>query len=259
METLLTATRPLDAMIVEGWGYVVENTTPRVRAGLMPIAASIGWFWVLNVPLMLFNFYPKSSPLERFKIQKGVHVPWATVADMLALVLFNHATSLCMQLFASDLAREAGLADDDMNNVPTFLELVACMFACAVLYDTFFYFAHCLMHTKWMYYKFHAVHHKAKTSIGIVSSYFHPVDYWATTLCVIVPPALVHRHVLVSIVWMTIIMTETIIAHSGYRVPYVADGTDHDFHHLYSNHANKNFRFANMGSFFLVRFYFIPL
>lgn len=245
----------LDDTIVRTWSTVVAHTggdDDYYRLCVLPSGFAFVLFWTLNIPLLLFNFIPALSPIERFKIQKGRHEPKEKVVWMILLVLFNQGLAAGLQLVPGGCtAKEQGVAAG-LSGVPTALSLAWQLPACAMIYDVMFFFVHCTMHTKWLYRNVHYVHHRSKITIGISSAYFHPVDYVLSGLAVMVPPLLVSTHVLTTFCWLVLFMLETTNAHCGYRLPLLPDARDHDFHHSHSFYSSKKYRFVNMGAFLLI-------
>ena len=210
----------LDAAIVRGWTAVMARTggdDDFQRLCVLPSGFAFILFWSLNIPLLLFNFFPALSPIERFKIQKGRYETKEKVAWMVLLVLFNQGLTASLQLLPGGCtAKEQGVAAG-VAGVPTALQLAWQLAACAMLYDVMFFAVHCLMHTKFLYRHVHYVHHRSKITLGISSAYFHPVDYVLSGLAVMVPPLLVSRHVLTTFCWLVLFMLETTNAHCGAR------------------------------------------
>eukprot|EP00756_Hemistasia_phaeocysticola_P055120 Hpha_TRINITY_DN31032_c0_g1::TRINITY_DN31032_c0_g1_i1::g.64026::m.64026/K07750/E1.14.13.72, SC4MOL, ERG25; methylsterol monooxygenase len=251
-------TKTLDAVIISGWSRVVEATGGEeegdwFRLCLLPSLCSVGLFWVFNLPLLVWNFYPQFNPLERWKVQKGRYETKERVVAMLLLIIFNHSIGIAIAVapFNYRGLKEQGVLSG-MTGVPTFLELAWQLPACCMLYDTLFFAIHCMMHTKWLYHNIHKVHHRSKVTIGITSAYFHPIDYVLSGISVLLPPMLVSNHVLVSVLWLIIHMCETTNAHCGYDIPFLPSAKDHDFHHSHSFYSSEKYRFVTMGAFGLV-------
>lgn len=248
---------PLNQGLEDLWGRVVDATGGEeeeyFRLCLLPLVCALTLFWVLNIPLLFWNFFPAWNPLERFKVQKNRYEKFANVKWMVALVLFNQGLSL---LIAASPQNFQGLKQQGIltgrQGVPTVLDLLWMIPVCCELYDTLFFIAHCTFHTKWLYHNIHKVHHRSKITIGISSAYFHPVDYFVSGISVVLPPLIVSNHVIVAVIWMLVHMCETTNAHCGYDIPLFPSAKDHDFHHSHSFYSSKKYRFVTMGAFLLV-------
>jgi len=247
----------LDNLIIRVWAQIVEVTGGEAedyfRMCILPALSSIVLFWVLNVPLLFFNFFPALNPIERWKVQKGRYETKERIFWMITLVLVNHAIG--MGISASPInysaLKKSGLMSG-MTGIPTLWQLAWQVTTCCFLYDALFFAVHCLMHTKWLYHNIHKVHHRSKISIGISSAYFHPVDYVLSAVTVLAPAAMVSNHVLTTMVWLLVHMLETTNAHCGYEIPWLPSAKDHDFHHSHSFYSSKKYRFVTMGAFALV-------
>eukprot|EP01059_Diplonema_ambulator_P021919 TRINITY_DN3643_c0_g3_i1.p1 TRINITY_DN3643_c0_g3~~TRINITY_DN3643_c0_g3_i1.p1 ORF type:complete len:293 (+),score=79.45 TRINITY_DN3643_c0_g3_i1:38-880(+) len=252
LDSLYAAADPVNELWIGFWrDVIVANTTEWFRVCLLSSATYIALFWVANVFLIFFNFFPGLNPLERWKIQKGEYETGGKVAEMAGLVLFNQLMTFGLQSLAYDAAVERGV-QTGVEGLPHVVTMVFYVFICIVGYDFFFFVSHCAMHTKWLYYNIHQTHHTSKHSFGLTAAYFHPIDYLTTTLSAFITPALISPHVSVQWVFGLLLLFESTNAHSGFHIPFLPDARDHDFHHSHSNYASKKYRFVNMGSFFLI-------
>ena len=87
-----------------------------------------------------------------------------------------------------------------------------------VIHDAYFYFTHRLMHTKLLYAKFHAVHHRSNNPSPWAAFSFHP--YEAVVEAMIVPLLAftmpIHKFaILAFLVYMTFM---NVIGHLGYEL-----------------------------------------
>ena len=75
-----------DRGIASAWSVVVDwsggEDGDYFRLCILPTLASIFLFWLLNVPLLFFNFVPSLNPLEKWKIQKGRYETKERVCSM---------------------------------------------------------------------------------------------------------------------------------------------------------------------------------
>eukprot|EP00755_Sulcionema_specki_P014898 Sspe_Gene.57928::Locus_31781_Transcript_1_1_Confidence_1.000_Length_951::g.57928::m.57928/K07750/E1.14.13.72, SC4MOL, ERG25; methylsterol monooxygenase len=252
--SLMEAAQPLDDKIAAFWAdTVLPNTDEFFRLSLMVPLTYYVIFWALNLPLLFFNFFPALNPFERWKVQKE-HESLGKVVSMSLNVIFNQAMALTINVLLHNHMVSTGF-QSGLDGLPSVVDLAWQVLLCMVLYDTFFFFTHCLLHTQFLYYAIHKTHHTSKVSVGITSAYFHPIDFLLTTLSATLPAQLVSRHVLTQLVWGCVLLLETINAHCGYRLPvvhWIFDTRDHDFHHSHSSYGRKEYRFVNMGSFFLI-------
>ena len=103
------------------------------------------------------------------------------------------------------------LPEDDGWWIRAMWQLVACV----VLTDIFFYPLHRLMHTKWMYARFHKIHHEFKDPIGAAALYSGRLEHaLVNVLPPMLAPAVVGCDETVFLVWTCVATVNTVIAHA---------------------------------------------
>jgi len=118
---------------------------------------------------------------------------------------------------------------------------------CALFFlimDFLFYWAHRLLHHRFVYRHIHKTHHLFKATVGIAAEYAHPVeDLIANSFPTIAGPMFLNCHMGVFWFYLAIRIWETVDAHSGYEFPWspwslikaVQGGSArHDFHHSHN-------------------------
>jgi sterol desaturase/sphingolipid hydroxylase (fatty acid hydroxylase superfamily) len=102
--------------------------------------------------------------------------------------------------------------------------------ACFIVYEAVFYALHRLLHAKLGPY--HALHHETHANLGVTNFYMHPVDY---ALEVIVPLwtaiSFVNPSLSVTLAVIVIGTINSVVSHSGVKVPGLPDPRDHWLHH----------------------------
>uniref|UniRef100_A0A6B2LFE1 Fatty acid hydroxylase domain-containing protein n=1 Tax=Arcella intermedia TaxID=1963864 RepID=A0A6B2LFE1_9EUKA len=233
----------MDEFIRSLWERVVERSDDFFRVAVLPSLVGLVVFYSLNAILLFFHFFPSFSPIEKYKIQPNKHEKTTKVAWMLLNILFNHSMALLSSIASYKTYKNLGFSSDT-SSIPPWHHILFQLAFCMVAYDFFFYFSHRLMHTQWLFQHIHYVHHSSFLSMGITQSYFHPVDFWVTTLSATVPIFLITRHSLVWALWMVVLDVESILVHSGYYFPGLPDSRIH-----YLHHCPRGFK-SNFGSFF---------
>jgi 4-alpha-methyl-delta7-sterol-4alpha-methyl oxidase len=114
--------------------------------------------------------------------------------------------------------------------------------------DFCFYFLHRSLHTRWMFKRVHAVHHRVRTPWAIAGGYFHPVEYVLISLVASIGPLLVGAHVVTIWIWAALRQWLAADGHSGFVLPWspgrLLPGYQgpafHDWHHrrFVGNYAN---------------------
>ena len=135
-----------DGAIAAAWSVVVEWSGGEeggdyFRLCILPTLGSICLFWLLNVPLLFFNFVPSLNPLEQWKVQKGRYESKERVCWMLALVVLNQAIAMGISAAPQNYAAVKGQGVLSGNTgVPTLLDLAWQIPSCCMLYDALYAF-----------------------------------------------------------------------------------------------------------------------
>ena len=151
------------------------------------------------------------------------------------------------------LFRWAGMATS-VAALPSAASALAQLLAFMVIDDAWFYWAHRLLHTPWLYRHVHKRHHRFRFTHPLASEFAHPAeDLLSNTVATVLGPLLLGSHM--ALVWLYgyIKLSQTVEAHSGYVVPFpfsvwslrAALGGEqgrHEFHH------SRNV--GNFGGFF---------
>ena len=121
--------------------------------------------------------------------------------------------------------------------------------------DTIFFWTHYLFHTPWLYKNIHKKHHVYRQPTGVTAVLSDPIEGIQTQLAVWLMPVLwKDTHIFTLCLWVAIRVYQTVLAHSGYNLPYISTqywlpelmpgALAHDFHH---QHGKWNY-----GSFFSI-------
>ena len=118
-----------------------------------------------------------------------------------------------------------------------------------ILHDTYFYWIHRLLHTKWFLKNIHRVHHRSANPTPLAANSFHPLE--AFFLGIIVFPLITiwPVHIFALLIFNSLVVVTNVIGHLGFEfvpttlrnsVPgkYISSSTHHNLHHQKSN---KNF------------------
>ena len=112
--------------------------------------------------------------------------------------------------------------------------------------DLMFYWTHRLLHTPYLYKKFHKQHHEFNVSISVASEYAHPAEFLIGNIFPLGLGAFVLRifnvrvHILTWFMWLCFRSIHTSEGHSGYNLPFSpfrflpfgVSAKFHDDHHL---------------------------
>ncbi|PWA00255.1 hypothetical protein BB558_003696 [Smittium angustum] len=125
--------------------------------------------------------------------------------------------------------------------------------------DFYHYWAHRLMHNKYLYKRIHKVHHEYTAPFGITAEYAHPLETIILGQGTISGPILYTYlvepvHIITMLCWISVRLWQTIEAHCGYDFPWAMshwfplwNGADHhDYHHMaFVNNFSSTFRYLD--------------
>jgi sterol desaturase/sphingolipid hydroxylase (fatty acid hydroxylase superfamily) len=142
-----------------------------------------------------------------------------------------------------------------LEDIPTFPVFVCQVVFLIMVEDTMFFWSHRMLHQPWIYPYIHKMHHEFYNSIIFSCAYAHPIEHiFANSLPSLVGSKLLFGkcHVLTMLVFLTLRLTETAEAHSGYDFPFSL--TKHlpltCTQHYHNHHHLTNI--GNYGSFFML-------
>lgn len=195
--------------------------------------------------LFYFLFYVKfKEPLSKVKVQQAVY-PKEKQIQLEKHNIFKSQFSeflivlICLGLF------KFGIIQLKFNGEGTsFLESAFVFFLLIFLQDTYFYFTHRMMHTKWFYRHIHLVHHRSVLTNPYTSFSMHPMEkiiellFFPFVLCLIP----MTPNVLLLYIFMSSLIN--FIGHSGFEFndlskvppnPLATTPTFHERHHMTPN------------------------
>lgn len=110
------------------------------------------------------------------------------------------------------------------------------LFMGAILTDILFYTCHRIFHIKYLYKKYHKIHHEITAPVGISALYTTPIDfYFSNIIPVYFPMVILSAHPYTINIWVILTTIITIfVSHGGFK--WVS--SYHDYHH---EKFNKNY------------------
>jgi len=183
--------------------------------------------------------------LRRYRLQHRPEAARRAFAASLARLALNLGVMLLLAFILWPLLRLAGV---HAGGLPRWHEPMWQLPLFVVLDDAGFYVLHRLMHTRWLYRRIHAVHHRHTAPAALAGGYFHPVEYALINLVALTGPLLVGAHVITIWIWAILRQWLAADGHSGFDLPwspgrllpFYPGPAYHDRHHqrFVGNYAN---------------------
>ena len=118
-----------------------------------------------------------------------------------------------------------------------------------ILHDTYFYWTHRLLHTRWFFKKIHTVHHRSANPTPLAAYSFHPFEAFIETLIVFPFVTIWPVHIFAFLFFTFLVLVMNVIGHLGFEFmsqkfrdstpgKCLTSSTHHNLHHQKSN---KNF------------------
>lgn len=232
-------------LLLEAWADIVARYDARAIDIAGTLAVQVVFWWV---PCLAFAALDRAAPAfsARHKIQPAARQPTgAEVRHAAAVSLRNQAIVVALQLVmayhhtSSSSAAQGGYDDDGPRplslrveaGMPGPGEVVRHLAVCVLAREALFYYAHRLLHARWLYQGVHKAHHRFAAPVAFASQYAHPAEHLlANALPIALPPLLLRAHVVTWWAFLAWQLVETATVHSGYDF-FAGAARKHDRHH----------------------------
>lgn len=232
-----------------GWNYLTSNYSCqflRVWGTLL-----VHLIFTLSCSSILFILHNWNIIPLKYKIQKDK--PLAPFKEQFNAMLYVLATQALVQLPPNLLVIYYNVGDfgTDMKcsyaEMPPWYYTLFIAYICLIIEDTWHYFAHRLLHHKYLYGPIHKLHHEYQSPFSHAAEYASPIETIILGVGFFIGLyAFCMGHVILMWSWLLLRLFETYEAHSGYDVPLkygnllklmpgYGGAFHHDFHH-------KNFK-----------------
>jgi plant 4alpha-monomethylsterol monooxygenase len=205
---------------------------------LFPVATSLlsaAAFMLFAVP---FTLLAARDPAwaRPYRIQSRIPREQLLVWPSVRSWAINNAVMLVGVALSWPLLRLSGV---HAGPLPAWWVIVLQLVFFFYLDDLLYYWSHRALHTRWLYKKIHAWHHRIVTPWAITGNYMHPLELSVTATVAMIGPLLVGAHVVTVWLWFVWRQWEAAEGHSGYDFPWSPShfipGNDgarhHDMHH----------------------------
>ncbi|BFZ22496.1 hypothetical protein BsWGS_25535 [Bradybaena similaris] len=229
---------PMKECFASAWIYMTTNYTKFqiVIWGSFILHECV--YFAASTPGIIFQFLPC---MKQFKLQPSRPETFAEQWTCFRRLMFNHTCLLIPLIVGIYIFIEFFQIPYGWKEMPPWYNLTLRVFACAVIEDTWSYFAHRALHDKRIYRHIHKVHHHFQAPFGLTAQYTHPADTIIQGVGLYSAVLLLSNHMV--LVWAVLIvrLLESIYIHSGYDIPYLnvfhlipfyGGPRFHDFHHL---------------------------
>eukprot|EP00128_Syssomonas_multiformis_P008064 Colp12_sorted_trinity150504_noHs@29580 len=239
-EQILAALPPVDFGVEKHWNDLRASVPLDERmfylVGTVLIHTVV--FYGTN---LIFYIMRKNNMLAKYRIQGNKEPPQELVNKAYRHVIFDSFIVfpvLLYFIYEPVIKAFGGLSDS--TPFPSFWVGLAQVLTLFALEDTFFYWAHRLLHWRVIYKYIHKQHHEFKVNVGIGAEYANPIEAVVSNVIPTFGGAmLLGAHNIVFWTFFICRMAETVDSHSGYDLPYplgflnfIRGGSDrHDFHH----------------------------
>jgi len=128
------------------------------------------------------------------------------------------------------------------NMEQSYLLIIGKLLFSYIISQLYFYFSHRLFHSKFLFTKFHYIHHEAINVNSLITTYCHPVEFiFSNLLSVILGPMLSQMSWKLSYIWYIFITLHSMIDHT--EIKFISE--HHNKHHKKINYNYSSWKFID--------------
>ena len=140
-------------------------------------------------------------------------------------------------------------AGEGYGHVESASRLLIEFVAIVALHDTYFYWMHRTMHSRWLFRRVHSLHHKSRTPTPWAAYAFAPSEAILEAGILPLASLLLPMHELTVLLFVTHMMVRNVVGHAGVelfpawwlRTPFFRAFTTTTHHDLHHSHGGYNF------------------
>lgn len=240
--------------------YIYDNFTKNEIMWLSLIV-----LFISEIPLIIFTYLDiiKLKSLEKYRINYNKERKYPSNNDINYGIKKNMISVfgiiVPLSVVGIIIINKYNIELYDMSReLPNLFTCFFHIIAILLISDVLFYIWHRIMHTQFLYKNIHKIHHHHTETFALVNHFMHPIELLSFTILMLIPPILLHSHIVILWITMILINWNGIIIHSGYnfldkkKSPCVLE---HDAHHEFFK-CNYGVMFLFMDKIFGT--YYLP-
>ena len=211
------------------WAAAVGALGPPLAFVLVNLGLYLAGHWLVVWGLdALERWAPAVVARHRLDPERGEADP----PDLRRVVAVNQLVGMPLTLAA--LAGALALRGwDPLAPAPGVLSLLGQLFALGLCTEIGFYSTHRLLHTRPLYRRIHAIHHRYRSPHARAAPYMHILEFTVANAGPMAAGALIiGAHPLVLSLMVALAAINIAVTHAGVHLPGLAWATHHHLHHV---------------------------
>ncbi|KDN45271.1 sterol desaturase [Tilletiaria anomala UBC 951] len=190
-------------------------------------------YWAFAVLYAVVDLTSWPAAVFQYKVQPFQRVGFKEYGKIAVRVLWNQAlVTLPLAYFKARLKP----SDARVETLPGPLTSIAVIIFNILCTEIGFFYVHRFLHSPGYYQKYHKQHHEYTAPVGLAATYCTAVEHlFSNLLPNTIGTTITQCHWSLTMFTFCFLEIETIMAHSGYNLPFTHSSLNHDFHHFAFN------------------------